>query len=68
MEYRNLTDRESVYLSEEEAELIKESLYSALVDGSVDNRDMICELVCVMNECVMENKAREARREETHEE
>lgn len=68
MEYRNLTDRESVYLNEEEAELIKRSLYSALGDGSVDNRDMICELVCVMNECISENRAREARREKTHEE
>lgn len=68
MEYRSLTDRESVYLNEEEAELIKRSLYSALGDGSVDNRDMICELVCVMNECISENRAREARREKTHEE
>ena len=68
MEYRNLTDRESVYLSEEEAKLIKESLYSTLGDGSVDNRDMICELVCVMNECISENRAREARRAETYEE
>lgn len=68
MEYRNLTDRESVYLNEEEAELIKRSLYSALGDGSVDNRDMICELVCVMNECISENMAREARREKTHKE
>ena len=68
MEYRNLTDRESVYLSEEEAKLIKDSLYSALGDGSVDNRDMICELVCVMNECISENRAREARRAETYEE
>lgn len=67
MEYRNLTDRESVYLSEEEAKLIKESLYSALGDG-FDNRDMICELVCVMNECISENRAREARRAETYEE
>lgn len=68
MEYRNLTDRESVYLNEEEADLIKRSLYSALGDGSVDNRDMICELVCVMNKCISENREREARRAETHEE
>ena len=68
MEYRNLTDRESVYLNEEEAKLIKDSLYSALGDGSVDNRDMICELVCVLNECISENRAREAWRAETYEE
>ena len=68
MEYRNLTDRESVYLNEEEAELIKRSLYLSLTYESADIRDMICELVCVMNECISENRAREARREKTHEE
>ena len=68
MEYRSLTDRESVYLNEEEANLIKRSLYLSMTYESADIRDMICELVCVMNGCISENRAREARMAETYEE
>ena len=63
MAYRSYEKRESVYLNIEEAELIKEALYSILGDD-IDKRDMICELVTEMNNCIKENKEREARREE----
>jgi len=62
MAYRSYEKRESVHLNIEEAELIKEALYSILGDD-IDKRDMICELVTEMNNCIKENKEREARRE-----
>ena len=65
---RGYAERESVYLNKEEAELIKESLYQILGNGSTDNRDMICELVCVMNDCITENIKREEKKRENHEE
>ena len=51
-------NRSIVYLNKEEAELIKDSLYQMLGDGSTNNRDMICELVCAMNDCIAENNER----------
>ena len=62
MAYRSYEKRESVYLNIEEAELIKEGLYSILGED-VDKRDTICELITEMNNCIKENKEREARRE-----
>lgn len=62
MAYRSYEKRESVYLNIEEAELIKEGLYSILGED-VDKRDKICELVMEMNRCIFENQEREARRE-----
>lgn len=62
MAYRSYEKRESVYLNIEEAELIKEALYSILGDD-IDKRDMICALITEMNNCIAENKEHEAHRE-----
>lgn len=62
MAYRSYEKRESVYLNIEEAELVKEALFSILGED-VNKRDMICELVVEMNKCIEENKEREAHRE-----
>ena len=61
MAFRSYEKRESVYLNIEEAELIKEALYSVLGED-ISKRDMICELVVEMNNCIEENKEREARK------
>ena len=57
MAYRSYEERTSVYLNIEEAELIKDALYSILGDD-IEKRDMICELVTEMNNCIAENKDR----------
>ena len=61
MAFRSYEKRESVYLNIEEAELIKEALYSVFGED-ISKRDMICELVVEMNSCIEENKEREARK------
>lgn len=62
MAYRSYEKRESVYLNIEEAEVIKEALYSVLGED-IEKRDMICALVTELSECIEKNKAREARGE-----
>ena len=61
MAYRSYEKRESVYLNIEEAELIKEALFSILGED-VNKRDKICALVVEMNRGIEENKEREARK------
>ena len=53
--YRNLSERESVYLNIEEAELMKEGLY-AIFGEDVYKRDLICELIHELNQCIKENE------------
>lgn len=62
MAYRSYEKRESVCLNIEEAELIKEALFSILGEDA-NKRDMICTLVVEMNYCIEKNKERETRME-----
>ena len=66
MAFRSYEKRESVYLNIEEARLIKKALIDLLKENG-GNIDMICELVVEMNECIKENKEREARNMDTAE-
>lgn len=67
MAYRSYEKRESVYLSIEEAELIKLALHllmkHKIMAGDNTEKDTICELVVEMNRCICENQEREARKE-----
>lgn len=63
MAYRSYEKRKSVYLNIEEAKLVKEALFPIL-EKEVSKRDMICELVVEMNECIKECQEYEARRGE----
>lgn len=62
MAYRSYEKRESVYLNKEEAQLIKNALYSIMSDAKDDaDKDMICELVAEMNSCIQENEERDRK-------
>ena len=67
MAYRSYSTRESVYLSAEEAELIKLALHllmkNKILAGDNSEKDTICELVAEMNRCICENQEREAGKE-----
>ena len=58
--YRNVSERESVYLNIEEAELMKEGLY-AIFGEDANKRDLICELIHELNQCIKENEERVVR-------